>query len=45
MKNRKGMLVALVGVMALAAVLAWASESAPSNTVGFFAYQITTGSP
>ncbi|MCU0612266.1 MAG: hypothetical protein MUE60_10810 [Candidatus Eisenbacteria bacterium] len=33
----------LIGCLMVAAAVVWAAESAPSNTVGFFTFQLGSG--
>ena len=44
MKYRKLLIAALCALIVGAAIVVWAAESAPSNTVGFFTYQLGSAS-
>jgi hypothetical protein len=44
MKYRKLIIAAFCALIVGAAIVVWAAESAPSNTVGFFSYELGSGS-
>jgi len=44
MKYRKLIIAAFCALIVGAAIVVWAAESAPSNTVGFFTYELGSGS-
>jgi len=43
-KTKRILIVVFLGVVVVTAALVWASESAPSNTVGFFNFELDTSS-